>query len=120
MGGMGGALGGRGGSTGAGGVAGGGRGGTSAIGGTGGSVGGRGGTGPGQGGRGGNPDVQCTTNNDCVHYADGIGDCCGACLPRTAPQPPMISCLVPCMQPITCPCVAGKCTPTPVGGTTSQ
>jgi hypothetical protein len=32
----------------------------------------------------------------------------------------MISCLLPCQTPITCPCVAGKCTPTPVGSLSSQ
>jgi hypothetical protein len=37
-------------------------------------------------------------------------------LPRTAPKPGMISCLVPCSTPITCPCVAGKCTAVSTGG----
>jgi len=64
------------------------------------------------------PAAECSSNSDCVHYADGIGDCCGACLPKTAPKPDQISCLLPCQQPITCPCVAGKCTVTPVGGMT--
>ena len=60
--------------------------------------------------------TECQSSADCVHYADGVGDCCGACLPRTAPKPGMISCLVPCNQPITCPCVVGKCLATPAGG----
>jgi hypothetical protein len=60
--------------------------------------------------------TECQVDNDCVHYADGVGDCCGACLPRTAPKPGMISCLVPCSTPITCPCVAGKCTAVSTGG----
>ena len=37
--------------------------------------------------------TECQVDADCVHYADGVGDCCGACLPRTAPKPAMI--LVP-------------------------
>jgi len=65
-------------------------------------------------------DAQCTTSAQCVHYADGIGDCCGACLPATAPKPATIACLIPCQTPITCPCVLGKCTATPVGSLSSQ
>ena len=65
-------------------------------------------------------DAQCTTSAECVHYADGIGDCCGACLPATAPKPATIACLIPCQTPITCPCVLGKCTATPVGSLSSQ
>jgi len=62
--------------------------------------------------------AECQSNADCVHYADGVGDCCGACLPVTAAKPPTISCLLPCQTPITCPCVAGKCTATASGAAT--
>jgi len=64
--------------------------------------------------------TECMTNSDCIHYAEGIGDCCGACQPTTAPRPPTFACLVACMTPITCPCIAGKCTATPVGTLFSQ
>jgi hypothetical protein len=53
---------------------------------------------------------ECKTNADCVHYPDGVGTCCGACLPTTSPRPATIACLLPCMTPITCTCVATKCT----------
>jgi hypothetical protein len=63
---------------------------------------------------------QCKTNADCIKYPDGVGTCCGDCLPTTAPRPPTIACLVPCMTPITsCSCVATKCTAL-VAGAASQ
>jgi hypothetical protein len=58
---------------------------------------------------------ECESNDDCVHYPEYVGTCCGACLPRSAPRPPEVQCTVECMQPITCPCVAGTCTATPKG-----
>ena len=64
--------------------------------------------------------IECQSNADCVHYADGIGTCCGACQPRTAPRPDQIECLLPCQTPITCPCLAGHCTPTLSGGAFSR
>jgi hypothetical protein len=62
--------------------------------------------------------AECQSNADCVHYPEYVGTCCGACLPKTAPMPEMISCAKRCDTPITCPCVVGKCVETPVGGTT--
>ena len=59
--------------------------------------------------------AECQTNTDCVHYADGVGTCCGACQPAMAPRPAMVQCLLPCMQPITCPCVMGTCVPKATG-----
>ena len=35
--------------------------------------------------------VECQGNADCVHYADGVGTCCGACQPATAPRPAMVA-----------------------------
>jgi hypothetical protein len=64
--------------------------------------------------------TECKSNSDCVHYADGVGDCCGACLPTTAPMPLTMQCLLRCTAPITCPCVMGKCTAVPVGGTAAS
>jgi hypothetical protein len=61
--------------------------------------------------------MTCTSNADCVQWPDGVGDCCGYCLPRTVPKPATIACLVECMRPTDCPCVAGKCTPVPRPGT---
>jgi hypothetical protein len=60
---------------------------------------------------------ECSSNGDCVHYADGVGDCCGACLPSTAPKPPMVSCLLACQMPIDCICSTGACTAVAKGGT---
>jgi len=57
---------------------------------------------------------ECVSNADCIQYADGIGGCCGACLPKTAPMPAMIQCLRPCDMPTTCPCVLGRCVAMPV------
>jgi hypothetical protein len=96
----------------------GGRGGSSNTG-TGGR-GGAGGTGVPTGGRGGNPDVQCQVNSDCMQWPDGVGDCCGYCLPRSAPMPPTIACILPCQMPTDCPCIQGKCTAVPRGGTTAS
>jgi hypothetical protein len=64
--------------------------------------------------------AECGSNADCIHYPDGVGDCCGACQPKSEPRPLEVLCLVECMQPITCPCVAGKCTPTRVTTTTQH
>jgi hypothetical protein len=60
--------------------------------------------------------MECASNADCIHYADGIGDCCGACQPTTAPIPPVQACLLRCLTPVTCPCVVGKCVATPIVG----
>ena len=58
---------------------------------------------------------ECVSNADCIQYADGIGDCCGACLPKTAPQPPTVQCFAPCSLPTTCPCIVGRCIAMPIG-----
>jgi hypothetical protein len=115
MGGM--PVGGRGGTGGMGGMPVGGRGGTGGMGGRGGA-GGTGGV-P-TGGRGGNPDVQCVSNSDCMQWPDGVGDCCGYCLPRSAPMPPTIACIRACDMPTDCPCIQGRCTAVPRGGTTAS
>jgi hypothetical protein len=58
-----------------------------------------------------------------MQWPDGYGDCCGYCLPATEPRPQFFACLLPCMMPTTCPCIAGKCTAVPIprdGGATSM
>ena len=47
---------------------------------------------------------------------DGAIACWDAKYTYWAPRPAMISCIKPCSEPITCPCVVGKCLETPVGG----
>ncbi len=64
----------------------------------------------------GNPDSvvtggQCAGDSDCKLYPAGVGGCCGACIPATDPQPPMVQCLVACSTPIkSCTCVNHQCT----------
>ena len=78
--------------------------------------GGTGGGGVGGGGVGGgtggarDAGTQCTVNNDCVLYGPGVGGCCGDCLPKTAPQPGTVQCLIPCSTPLnSCTCNNGTC-----------
>src|SRR4029079_3646945 len=59
---------------------------------------------------------ECKSNSDCVQYADGVGTCCGACLPKTVPMPPPMQCLRACDTPTVCPCIQGKCTAVPRDG----
>jgi hypothetical protein len=59
-------------------------------------------------------------NSDCMQWPDGVGTCCGSCLPRTAPMPAVMACLRACDTPTDCPCVSGVCTAVPrSGGTTA-
>ncbi|HEY7376697.1 MAG TPA: Kazal-type serine protease inhibitor [Polyangia bacterium] len=58
----------------------------------------------------------CQSNSDCIQYADGVGDCCGYCLPKTAPMPPTVQCLQACDRPTVCPCIQGRCTAVPSDG----
>jgi hypothetical protein len=54
---------------------------------------------------------ECGGDSDCKQYSDGIGGCCGACIPATQPQPPTVECLLPCLMPIkSCTCVNHQCT----------
>lgn len=54
---------------------------------------------------------QCGGDSDCKQYGDGIGGCCGACIPATDPQPATVQCLLPCLTPIkSCTCVNHQCT----------
>jgi hypothetical protein len=63
---------------------------------------------------------ECKTDNDCIQYPDGVGDCCGHCLPRTAPMPPTIACIRECDMPTICPCKQGKCTAVPRNSTAAS
>jgi hypothetical protein len=54
---------------------------------------------------------QCGSNTDCKQYGDGIGGCCGACIPASDRQPATVQCLLPCPTPIkSCTCVNHQCT----------
>jgi hypothetical protein len=54
---------------------------------------------------------QCGSDTDCKQYSDGIGGCCGACVPVTDPEPQTVQCLLPCLTPIkSCTCVNHQCT----------
>jgi hypothetical protein len=56
---------------------------------------------------GGNP---CNSNQDCKQYSDGVGGCCGVCIPATDPQPATVQCLLPCTTPIkSCGCSNHQC-----------
>lgn len=62
--------------------------------------------------------AECQSHTDCVQWPDGVGDCCGHCLPITMPKPLTIQCIRACDMPTDCPCIARKCTavPRPDGG----
>jgi hypothetical protein len=62
--------------------------------------------------------IACSSNGDCVLYSGAGPDCCGACLPKGAPAPPIMQCLIACQNPIDCVCGGkGVCTAIAKGGT---
>lgn len=53
---------------------------------------------------------QCSSDQDCKQYSDGVGACCGVCIPAGAPQPATVQCLIPCTTPIkSCGCSNHQC-----------
>jgi hypothetical protein len=54
--------------------------------------------------------AQCNSDQDCKQYSDGVGGCCGACIPASEPQPATVQCLLPCTTPIkSCGCSNHQC-----------
>ncbi|HZL20345.1 MAG TPA: hypothetical protein VFG23_21610 [Polyangia bacterium] len=53
---------------------------------------------------------RCNSDQDCKQYSDGVGGCCGACVPASDPQPASVQCLLPCTTPIkSCGCSNHQC-----------
>jgi hypothetical protein len=54
--------------------------------------------------------TQCNSDQDCKQYSDGVGGCCGACIPASDPQPATVQCLLTCTTPIkSCGCSNHQC-----------
>jgi hypothetical protein len=52
----------------------------------------------------------CNSDQDCKQYSDGVGGCCGVCIPASNPQPATVQCLLPCTTPIkSCGCSNHQC-----------
>lgn len=53
---------------------------------------------------------RCNSDQDCKQYSDGVGSCCGACIPASDPQPATMQCLLLCTTPIkSCGCSNHQC-----------